>query len=191
MNGKAESLLKGIKINRKLKGIKSRAFHHSHEWLQKDSAPIKITLHGRLANFTDVFSGFKGVPIVKRNFGKHIDKLFAKLKVGVFDGPGYVWVDEEKNRLMISKRYLERAVLVCLYLDVIHELIHFRQHMDGRDLWDERYDYVDRPTEMEAYRVSVKEAKRLGMNKKEIARYLYMKWLTKEQFRRLLKNAKA
>ncbi|MCW6160060.1 MAG: hypothetical protein LVQ95_03175 [Candidatus Micrarchaeales archaeon] len=193
LNGKAKALLKKIKINRKLEGIKSRAFHHSHEWGRKGSAPTKIILHGRIVSFTDVFSGFEGVSIVKRTFGKHVNVnvLFAKLKVGVFDGPGYVWVDEERDRLMISKKYLENGMLVSLYLDVIHELIHFKQHIDGKDLWDERYDYVDRPTEVEAYRISVKEAKRLGMNKKEIARYLYMKWLTKEQFKRLLKNSNA
>jgi hypothetical protein len=44
--------------------------------------------------------------------------------------------------------------------------------MEGRDLFDPLYDYVDRPTEIEAYRYAVLEAKRIGLNAAEIRVYL-------------------
>jgi predicted SprT family Zn-dependent metalloprotease len=178
----------GIKINRRLKGVKTRPFSNTYDWRPRSS---KMQVRGRVANFTDVFAGFETVPSVKRAFGKRTARILAKLKVGVYDGTGYAWVDEGRNRIMINKKYLERGRQIYLYLDIVHELMHFRQHMEGADLWDEKYQYVDRPTEIEAYRASVAEAKRLGMSKKEIASYLYMSWLTNEQFKRLLKNAKA
>lgn len=188
LNGKAKAILATIRINRKLKGIKSRPFRKKQEWW-RGSERTTIHIYGKLVNFTDVFTNFEDIPAVRRVFGKDTDKVFSKLKVGIYDNMGYAWVDEGRNRLMISKRYLEKGRLVYLYLDVVHELVHFKQHMNGKNLWDMRYDYVDRPTEIEAYRACCAEAKRLGMNRREIASYLYMNWLSKEQFNRLLKAA--
>ncbi|MCS4539406.1 MAG: hypothetical protein HYU03_01775, partial [Thaumarchaeota archaeon] len=75
-----------------------------------------------------------------------------------------------------------------LYLDLIHELVHVRQHMEGRELFDKRYSYVDRPTEIEAYSAAVKEAKRIGMSYEEIEDYLKVEWVTDEEFDRMLTN---
>jgi len=40
------------------------------------------------------------------------------------------------------------------------------------DLFDRKYSYVDRPTEVEAYKYTVEEARNLGMKKEEILDYL-------------------
>ncbi len=58
--------------------------------------------------------------------------------------------------------------------------------MDGMDLYDERYSYVDRPTEIDAYRVVVEEARKLGMKEDEILDYLRVDWITEEELRRLV-----
>ena len=39
-------------------------------------------------------------------------------------------------------------------------------------LYDQAFEYVDRPTELEAYRYTIDEARRMGMNEDEILRYL-------------------
>jgi hypothetical protein len=75
-----------------------------------------------------------------------------------------------------------------IYLDVIHELCHVKQHMDGKELFDSKYDYVDRPTEVEAYRYTVQEAKRLGLSDERIFQYLKTEWMSGEDLKRLVKN---
>jgi hypothetical protein len=60
--------------------------------------------------------------------------------------------------------------------------------MDGKELFDERYDYVDRPTEVDAYRYTVQEAKRIGLTDDQILCYLQTEWLNDEQLQRLIKN---
>ena len=72
-----------------------------------------------------------------------------------------------------------------LYLDIIHELVHVRQQREGLDLYDKSYSYVERPTEIEAYEIAVKEAKRLDMTDKEILDYLHVEWITPEEHKRL------
>jgi hypothetical protein len=57
--------------------------------------------------------------------------------------------------------------------------------MDGKELFESRFDYVDRPTEIEAYLVAVKEARRLGLNDRQISTYLRTEWMTDEEFKRL------
>ncbi|HZW84878.1 MAG TPA: hypothetical protein VFE91_03115, partial [Nitrososphaerales archaeon] len=47
-----------------------------------------------------------------------------------------------------------------------------RQFLEGKELYDQAFEYVDRPTELEAYRATVAEARRVGMDEEEILRYL-------------------
>lgn len=75
-----------------------------------------------------------------------------------------------------------------LYLDVIHELVHVKQYLDGKELFDESYSYVDRPTEIEAYRCAVEVARKIGMTDDVIADYLYVEWITRNDHARLLKT---
>lgn len=165
MNGKAKAALKRVSINRDASGKPQR--------------------------FLDVFVGFDDVTAIKKIFGKKTDGLLDNLQVKISDKPWFMWIDDKKGRVMIGKRYLRNGDKLHLYLDAVHELVHIRQWYEGKELWDKRYDYVDRPTEIEAYKTCVAEAKRLGLTKKEIASYLYMKWLTNEQFKRLLKASGA
>ncbi len=57
--------------------------------------------------------------------------------------------------------------------------------MDGRELFDGNYDYVDRPTEIEAYRYTVKEARRLGFSDERILDYLKTEWMSDEDLKKL------
>ncbi len=100
----------------------------------------------------------------------------------------YMYVNDEDGSLVLSIEYLRKGDDRYLYLDIIHELIHVKQFLDGRELFDQNYAYVDRPTELEAYKFTVEEARKLGMSDEAIAEYLYVEWITRTDHRRLLKT---
>jgi hypothetical protein len=97
-------------------------------------------------------------------------------------------LNDHAGSIVVSAKYLREGREVDVYLDVIHELVHIRQHREGKELWDKKFEYVDRPTEIEAYRAAVKEARRLGMDEKQVADYLSVEWIPREVFERFLKN---
>jgi hypothetical protein len=63
-----------------------------------------------------------------------------------------------------------------------------KQYMDGKELFDGNYEYVDRPTEIEAYRYTVQEARRLGLSDRRICKYLKTEWMSQEDLRKLAKH---
>jgi hypothetical protein len=54
------------------------------------------------------------------------------------------------------------------------------------NLWDERFEYADRPTEIEGYAVAVEEGLRLGMTSENVADNLATPWMTADDIARLL-----
>jgi hypothetical protein len=91
------------------------------------------------------------------------------------------------GHIMVNARYLNAGDRVDIYLDLIHELVHVKQFMDGKELFDHRYSYVDRPTEIEAYRHAVEEARKIGLSDERICEYLKTEWMSDEDLRRLAK----
>lgn len=137
--------------------------------------------------FMDYFKKFENVEAVKGIFGEKTEEILSKLKVE-FIWFGYMGVDNTDGHLLVNARYLSKGDKTDLYLDVIHELYHVKQWIDGRELFDSEYEYVDRPTEIEAYRYTVQEAKRLGLSKEQIILYLKTEWMSDEDLARLVKN---
>jgi hypothetical protein len=137
-------------------------------------------------SFVDVFQGFEGVDAVRSIFLDQTNEILADLMVDILPRAGYLRVDDETGNIVVSAEYLRKGDERHLYLDVIHELVHIKQFMDGKELFDRRYSYVDRPTEVEAYRASVNEARRIGMKEQEIVEYLRVEWITEEEFQRLM-----
>jgi hypothetical protein len=123
-------------------------------------------------SFTDYFHGFEDVNAVKRLFGDRTPAILKAVRVQFRSRRGYMGVSDEDGRITISIEYLKNGDLLDLYLDIIHELVHVKQFMDGKTLRDRTYRYVDRPTEIEAFRHAVKEARRLGMSELRILNYL-------------------
>jgi len=140
-------------------------------------------------NFMDYFKGFENVSAVREIFGEATKKILETLQVEFFSSRfGYMGVSDEDGHLLISSYYLKEGNLRDLYLDVIHELVHVRQFREGKELFDESIEYVDRPTEIEAYKHAAAEARRLGMTDDEIVEYLKVTWLGEEEVSRLAKN---
>jgi hypothetical protein len=146
-----------------------------------------IHLFAQTGNFTDYFVGFEKNRAVQGIFGGETTRVLANLKVD-FIWFGYMGVSDENGHLMVNKQYLATGSRQDIYLDVVHELCHVKQHMDGRDLFDPRYDYVDRPTEIEAYRYAVLEAKRIGLSAVDIRVYLKTEMMSTKALDKLIAN---
>ena len=138
--------------------------------------------------FLHVFGGFERLGAVKSIFGQRTARVLDSLWVEVAPGRGYMRINDEKGSIVINAKYLKEGNEVDVYLDVIHELVHIRQHHEGKELWDSKYEYIDRPTEIEAYRAAVVEARRLGMTEEQVAQYLKVEWISDEHFRKFLRN---
>jgi hypothetical protein len=147
-----------------------------------------VLLRGQTYEFADYFKGFENVEAVKRIFGEKTKEVLSNLKVKFTWLGGYMFVDGKNGNIVISSRYLNNGDRVDIYLDLIHELVHVRQFMEGKQLFDSHYDYADRPTEVEAYRYAVQEARRLGLSDERICQYLRTEWMSDEDFKRLAKN---
>jgi len=137
--------------------------------------------------FTDYFKGFEKVEAVQQIFGEKTEEVLCNLKVEFFGRKGYMGVSDEDGHLLISADYLNNGDLIEIYLDVIHELVHVKQFMEGKKLFDTNYNYTERPTEVEAYRHAVEEAKRLGLNDAQICQYLKTEWMSYEDLKNLSK----
>jgi hypothetical protein len=138
--------------------------------------------------FTDYFKDFDKVPAVQGIFGEKTHEILSRLIVELSWFPGYMYVDDEDGHLVISKNYLSNGDKIDIYLDIIHELCHVKQFLEGRKLFDQRYEYVDRPTEIEAYRYCIEEARRLGLSEERIYLYLKTEWMSNFDLERLAKS---
>ncbi len=117
-----------------------------------------------------------------------VDRIIERTQVFVADRPGEMFVDNDDGSITVGLMHLRTASDAVLYLDIIHELCHVKQHLEGRDLYDREKPYVDRETEIEAYLVTVQEARRIGLTDEAITNYLRVSWITPEEHRRLVRR---
>ena len=144
-----------------------------------------MRIGGATYSFTDCFKGFEKVEVVRSIFGEKTEEALRNLKVEFTWLGGYMWVNGADGHLMISSRYLRDGNKLDIYLDLVHELVHVKQFMDGKELFDSNYNYVDRPTEVEAYGFTVKEARRLGLSDQGICDYLRTEWMSDADLKKL------
>lgn len=151
---------------------------------------VKIPRNVKIATypFMEYFKGFENVGAVRQVFGEETEKVLSNLRVEFAGIRGYMGVSETDGHLIIGARYLNEGNIVDIYLDVIHELVHVKQFMEGKELFDSDYAYIERPTEVEAYRHAVKEARRLGMTDERICQYLKTEWMSSDDLQRLAKT---
>jgi hypothetical protein len=148
---------------------------------------VKITRDVPVAthSFTDYFKGFDRIEAVRNIFGDKTGSVLRKIRVEFAGMRSYMGVSNVDGHILMSARYLKEGDVVDIYLDIIHELVHVRQFMEGRELFDDNFSYVERPTEIEAYRYAVKEARNLGLSEERICEYLKTEWMTDDEFKRL------
>jgi hypothetical protein len=149
---------------------------------------IKKNVSSGSFSFDEIFVGFGLLNSVKSIFGKDLDKVLRNLVVEVFPKDGFMGVSDEDGHIFASQQYINGGEMWSVYLDIIHELVHVRQFREGKDLFDPRFAYVDRPTEIEAYAVAVEEARRIGLSEEEIFNYLEVPWISLEEHKRLARS---
>jgi hypothetical protein len=162
--------------------------YKSQEKINMDSRlKVKIVRNARFSThpFTDYFKGFEKVEAVRRIFGQRTEEVLRDLRVEFSGRRGYMGVSDVDGHLMVSAYYLNNGDIVDIYLDIIHELVHVRQFTEGKKLFDDNYSYVDRPTEVEAYRFAVEEARNMGLSDDKICEYLKTEWINDADLRRL------
>ena len=164
--------------------------------MRGEAVPMKnvFRIHRQLEpgqyRLTEVFADIRTYGILPAIFAdaEEIDGVMAQTKVFVVDMPHEMFVDNGDASITIGLTHLRRASDEFLYLDIVHELCHVKQHLQGRNLYDRSKSYVDRETEIEAYQVTVQEARRIGLNDDAISHYLRVSWITPEEHKRLARK---
>jgi hypothetical protein len=162
--------------------------------------PVKInrsTPAPALQPFTDYFEGFENVEAVKKVFGKDTEKVLARLKIGFISNRRmYMGIRDDDGNVAVGTYHLRHSTTRVLYLDVVHELFHIGQWMRDKDWFTNEHEkfmgdfslYYSSPLEVPAYAHTVREAERLGMNRKEIAEYLKMMPVPQKVWNRFIKD---
>ncbi len=123
---------------------------------------------------TDVFGGLEFSSSLLKAFGSksELGRIMRHLKLRLEPNDSGPWFDRDTGTICIGTKHINGAKPDFLYLDMIHVLVHVCQFLEGRDLYDQAFEYVERPTELEAYRFTVAEARKVGLDETEILRYL-------------------
>jgi len=99
----------------------------------------------------DVFPGLDRSPAFREIFPDGLrEEVLRDCRIDVVPEDMYMYIDDTDGNVVAGLGYLRQGDEKILYLDILHELTHIRQWHAGRELWDRRYNYVDRPTEVEA-----------------------------------------
>ncbi len=91
-----------------------------------------MSLTNQKVIFAEYFKGFEKNGAVKGIFGEKTDEVLSHLKVEISWIMGYMYVDGSDGHLVISKNYLNNGDKTDIYLDLIHELCHVKQFMNGQ-----------------------------------------------------------
>jgi len=147
-----------------------------------------LRLGASYRSFADYFKGFEMSKTVRGIFGDKTEQVLQDLIIELTWFGGYMFINSSNGHLVINARYLSSGDRIDIYLDLIHELVHVKQFLEGKELFDNRYSYVERPTEIEAYRYTVKEARRIGLSDGRICEYLKTEWMSKTDLQYLAKT---
>jgi hypothetical protein len=148
---------------------------------------INHNLELGMYQLTDVVEGLDNSVALNKIFGSKLTMILNSTVVNVVCKPWQIWVDRETKIITINKDYLLHTDKSTLYLDFIHEMVHIWQIANGKNVFDRSVSYVDAPTEIEAYRYTVEDAKRIGFSKNDVIDYLKVRWISDQEHLRLVK----
>ena len=88
--------------------------------------------------------------------------------------------------IVVGLGHLRDSPDFTLFMDIFHELRHIQQRHAGAQLFGGGSSYVRRPTEVEAYRFVVQEARSMGVTEGFLRDYLRVEWIDDSEFLELL-----
>lgn len=135
----------------------------------------------------NVVDGLENSVALNRIYRSGLEGVMNTTLVDVVSKPWQIWVDRESKRIRVNKDYLSETDSGTLYLDFVHEMVHLWQIDEGKNIFDQSVSYVDKPTEIEAYRYTIEDAKQIGFNTRDIIDYLNVRWINNEEHQRLVK----
>ena len=91
-----------------------------------------------------------------------------------------------RDCIVVGQAHLRDSSELTLFMDVYHELCHVVQRRDCANLWEPGVSYVERWTEIEAYRFVVREARDLGADDAFLREYLKVEWISETEHKVLL-----
>lgn len=152
-----------------------------------------------------VFPGLDGLPTAARLQPDSAKRngLFARTQVALVDEDLWMYVAPRKlpqvrragwkpvivpraDCIVIGLDHLRDSPDFTLFMDIFHELRHVIQRQEGAKLFGRSESYVRRPTEVDAYRFVVEEARRLGASDAYLRDYLRVEWIDDGEFQELL-----
>jgi hypothetical protein len=152
-----------------------------------DFALLNVEINRKISTsrcrFTDHFKEFKNVEAVQRIFGDNIEDVLTNLPIQFTDETLYMEVDYD-GRILINPEYFQTGDDTDLYPDVIHELVHVKQVMHGKNC-NHKLRYIERPLEIDAYRTAVEEARALGLDEDRILDYLESDLIDADELKQL------
>lgn len=145
--------------------------------------PIEPRVPGEgIHRFEEVLPGLATREVMKAVAGDvDPDELLDQARVVCFVGEGYPRVDDHTGHILCPLSYAGQHEPVIVYLDLIHELVHVRQVLQGEPVYHFPEPYVTWPTEREAYRITYEEARRLGLSDPWFWSYLAVPWIEDEE----------
>ncbi len=117
--------------------------------------------------------------------GMDPDALLEAAHLLCFKGDGYPRVDDHTGHILCPDGYIREHEPLIVYLDILHELVHVRQVLQGQQVYHFPAPYVEWPTEIEAYRITYDEAQRLGVPDDWFWAYLAVPWVEEAEIVRL------
>ncbi|UCH37172.1 MAG: hypothetical protein JSV76_05670 [Candidatus Bathyarchaeota archaeon] len=149
------------------------------------------TIHHNLElgtyRITKVVNGLENSIALNKIYRRKLAGVMNSTLVDIVNKPWQIWVDRKSKRIRINKDYLSQTDADTLYLDFIHEMVHLWQIDEGKKVFDQSVSYVDKPTEIEAYKYTIEDAKQIGYNTMDIIDYLNVRWIDQEEHQRLVK----
>jgi len=144
------------------------------------------------------FPGYPASPAGRRAVARGTSVEVVRGRVWMYVAPhevpsfakevGWKPVTSRTDCIVVGRTHLRRSPRITVYLDILHELYHIFQRRAGRELWDISDGYAGSPTELEAYRFAVEEARRLGATEAYLREYLEVDWIDRAEHARLLRN---
>lgn len=155
----------------------------------------------------DVFPGVDRLPTARRieKVAAKRTKLFEETFVELVDEDLWMYVSPHEvpkvrrsrdwkpvvspdtDCIVVGQGHLKESPSMTLFMDIYHELCHVIQRRDGANLWEPGVAYVERWTEVEAYRFVVGEARALGASDEFLREYLKVEWISDAEHRQLLR----
>lgn len=155
-----------------------------------DYALLNRSLWPGLHGFLEVLPRARESPAMMRicKTEEARERLLTTSRVRISLAPGYAYINTRTPCIELSWMYYAAGSNADLYMDMLHELTHLRQLSEGAELWDRRFSYVNRPTEIEGYAVAVEEGRRLGLSDAQLQRHLHNPWMTAGDVEQLKSN---